>query len=204
MPPRFSLTTPTGAGVPITSSHHYATGDWFAIPLRFGLFAVGRAAAVDGRGIILGYFFGRFFERLPVSGDILALTPGDAEIIGVCDQHGLRSGEWPVIATARTRDPRPWVIPIFRTIEPAVGVMRWKTFDPADLTTEIHFEHEPVEAGLRNWGLPMTALAQAPMSWAAVEFELWRCFRVFQNGMHRKYIADMQRGLAAEALVPPE
>lgn len=177
----------------------YAAGDWFAIPLRFGLFAVGRAVAVDARGTIVGYFFGRFFERLPGAPDILALTPGDADIIGVCDQHGLRSGEWPLIAATGTCDPRPWAIPIFRTIDAERGTMHWTTFDPADLMHQIAFAAEPVAAGIRNWGLSMSALESAPMSWAAVEFALWRCFRTFQNGMHRKYIADMQRARAAPA-----
>jgi hypothetical protein len=174
---------------------HYAAGDWFAIPLRFGLFAVGRAVAVDARGAILGYFFGRFFERLPGISDVLTLTPGQAEIIGVCDQHGLRSGEWPLIDPALAGDPRSWSIPIFRTIEPATGEMRWKTYAAANLMAEIAFEREPAEAGVRNWGLPMGALESAPMSGAAVEFALWRCFRIYQNGMHRKYIADLQREL---------
>jgi hypothetical protein len=177
----------------------YAAGDWFAIPLRFGLFAVGRAAAVDARGAILGYFFAQFFERLPTGADVLALSPGDAEIIGVCDPHGLRGGDWPVIATAGTCDPRPWPIPVFRTIDAAAGTLRWFTFDPERLMRKIVFGPEPSDAGVRNWGLPMSALAAAPMSWEAVEFALWRCFRTFQNGMHRKYIADMQRGIEARA-----
>jgi hypothetical protein len=153
----------------------YADGDWFAIPLRFGLFAVGRAAVVDEHGAILGYFFARVFERLPTGSDILALSPGDADIIGVCDQHGLRSGEWPIIATARACDPRPWAIPVFRRIDPATGVMRWSTVEPTNLR------------------------ATVPMSWAAVELSLWRCFRIFQNTLHRKYIADMQREITAQA-----
>jgi len=173
----------------------YAAGDWFAIPLRFGLFALGRAVAVDPRGAILGYFFGRFFERLPGAGDVLALTPGEAEIIGVCDHHGLRSGAWPLIATSLPSDPRSWPIPIFRTIESATGQIRWKTYAAANLLAPVAFEREPAEAGVRNWGLPMGALQSAPMSWAAVEFALWRCFRTYQNGMHRKYIADLQREL---------
>ncbi len=179
---------------------NYAAGDWFAIPLRFGLFAVGRAVAVDKRGAILGYFFARFFERLPGGTDILALTPGDADIIGVCDEHGLRSGEWPIIATARACDPRPWPIPIFRSFDPVTGIMRWSTFEATSLTTKIAFEREPAEAGTRNWGLPMSALEAAPMSWAAVEFALWRCFREFQNTQHRKYIADMQRAIEAREM----
>jgi hypothetical protein len=177
----------------------FRAGDWFAIPLRFGLFALGRAAAVDPNGVILGYFFGRFFERLPSGTEVLALTPGDADIIGVCDQHGLQSGEWPRIATGAGGDPRDWPIPIFRTLEPASGDLRWFTFDPADLMRELGLDDEPAEAGVRNWGLSMSALVAAPMSWAAVEFALWRCFRVYQNTMHRKYIADMQRSLSVRA-----
>lgn len=173
----------------------YAAGDWFAIPLRYGLFAVGRAATVDERGAILGYFFGQFFERLPSSSDIFALLPGDADIIGVCSLDGLRDGVWLAVAN----DPRPWTIPIFREIEPATGMIRWKTFEPPSLMTAITFEHEPKEAGARNWGLPMVALEPAPMSWVSVEFALWRVFRTFQNGRHRKYIADLHRELAAIA-----
>jgi hypothetical protein len=187
--------------------HAYTPGDWFAVPLRFGLFAPGRAAAVDAHGSIVGYFFARFFERIPSAGDVLALAPGDADIIGVCDQHGLRCGEWPRIAppsderhspvSAHLTDERRWPVPIFRTIDAASGAIRWSTFDPADLAREIVFEDEPSEAGVRNWGLPMPALQPMPMSWEAVEFALWRRFRDFQNGMHRKYIADMQVSTAS-------
>jgi hypothetical protein len=171
----------------------YSAGDWFAIPLRFRLFAVGRAAAVDAGGAILGYFFARFFERVPSGSDVLAFSPGDADLIGVCDEHGLRSGEWPLIAHAS--DPRLWSIPVFRTFDPQTGAMRWSTFAAADLSTEIVFEHEPRVAGVRNWGLSMLALHAAPMSWAAVESVVWQRFRAFQTTMHRKYIADMQRGI---------
>ncbi len=97
----------------------YAAGDWFAVPLRFRLFALGRAAAVDARGVILGYFFARFFERLPSGADVLALTPGDADLIGVCDEHGLRSGEWPLISVRQASDPRPWSVPVFRNLRSA-------------------------------------------------------------------------------------
>ncbi len=175
----------------------YAAGDWFAIPLRFGLFAVGRAVAVDPRGAILGYFFGRFFERLPKAADLQGLAPGDADLIGVCDQHGLRSGEWPLIAPAAANDSGPWPIPMFRSIDPASGTISWKTFAPDDLLNPITSNVEPADAGVRNWGIAMAALEPGPMSWAAVEFTLWRCFRSFQNGMHRKYIADLQREISA-------
>jgi hypothetical protein len=77
--------------------------------------------------------------------------------------------------------------------------VKWTTFAPADLTCRIAFEDEPAEAGVRNWGLSMPALVPQPMAWEAVEFALWRRFREFQNGMHRKYIADMQRELKAGA-----
>lgn len=170
----------------------YAAGDWFAVPLRFGLFAVGRAAAVDSNGMILGYFFARFFERVPDGTEVLALTPGEADLIAVCDRRSLRNGEWPRIAPAGTRDVRRWTIPVFRTIEPASGEMRWFTYEPANLSRPVAFEREPREAGVRNWGLSMLALEPTRMSPEMVEFALWQRFRDFQNRLHRKYIADMQ------------
>ncbi len=128
-----------------------AAGDWFAIPLRSGLFAVGRTAAADERDAILGYFFARFFEWLLSRSDILAIVPGDADIISVCSLQRLRHDVLPVVAN----DPRPWTILVFREIEPATGMMQWKTFEPPNLLTAIAFEDEPKEAGTRNWGLPM-------------------------------------------------
>jgi hypothetical protein len=174
-------------------------GAWFAIPLRFALFAVGRAAAVDASGMLLGYFFGRFFERLPAGPEMLAFSPGDAEIIGVCDGHGLRSGEWRFIAAARPFDPRPWPIPVFRTFDAERSALRWSTFDPTNFRHAVAFDREPADAGARNWGLPMNALQPEPMSPAEVEAELFRRFRAHQNALHRKYIADLQRSIAARA-----
>jgi hypothetical protein len=170
----------------------YAAGDWFAVPLRFGLFALGRAAAADRGGAILGYFFARFFERLPSSAEVFGIAPGDADLIGVCDEHGLRSGEWPLITTSLASDPRTWSIPVFRTIDPRTGSLRWSTYDPADLSTEIVFESEPADAGARNWGLSMLALHAAPMSWAHVESALWSRVGVCQNRRHRKYRAALE------------
>jgi len=177
----------------------FATGDWFAIPLRFGLFAVGRAAAVDRHGAFMGYFFDRFFERLPEGPHMLGFSPGDAAIIGVCDARGVRGAEWTVVATARTCDPRPWPVPVFRTIDERTGNLQWLACEPNDLRRASRTDSEPPGAGTRNWGLPMTALVAHPMSPAEVEAELFRRFRVYQNQLHRKYIADMQRSIASRA-----
>jgi hypothetical protein len=105
-----------------------------------------------------------------------------------------------VIATARTCDPRPWPVPVFRTLDARTGNLAWSACEPNDLRRTIRTASEPADAGTRNWGLPMTALVAQPMSPAEVEAELFRRFRVYQNQLHRKYIADMQRSIASRAM----
>ncbi len=174
-----------------------STGDWFAIPLRFELFAVGRTVATDSHGAMLAYFFGNFFERLPTFADVLALRPGDAQLIGVCDCDGVRGGAWPLVRGPRGLDPRPWPIPYFRAIDARTGRMTWSSRDPADLQIAIVTGSEPADVGSRNWALPMHALRGEPLGSADVEFALFAFFRGAQSSRHRRYIADLQREIAS-------
>ncbi len=43
----------------------YKEGDWFAVPLRDGGFALGVVARMDGKGAVIAYLFGPRSEALP-------------------------------------------------------------------------------------------------------------------------------------------
>jgi hypothetical protein len=57
---------------------NYREGDWFAVPLRDGGYAVGLVARMDNRGGVLGYFFGPRRDDVPSPSDVEASTLGGA------------------------------------------------------------------------------------------------------------------------------
>jgi hypothetical protein len=96
----------------------YREGDWFAVPLRDGGWAVGRVARMPPppkRGIdLLGYFFGPIRDCVPVLKDVDSLASKDAVGIKCISDLGLISGRWPVLggrgpdwAAERDRWPMP-------------------------------------------------------------------------------------------------
>lgn len=57
----------------------YKDADWFAVPLREGRgFGAGVVARHDGRGGVIGYFFGVRFDEVPSIADIEGLRPSEA------------------------------------------------------------------------------------------------------------------------------
>jgi hypothetical protein len=57
---------------------NYREGDWFAVPLRDGDYAVGVVARVDGSGGVLGYFFGPRRAEVPSLLEVENLDPDQA------------------------------------------------------------------------------------------------------------------------------
>ncbi|WP_425308290.1 Imm26 family immunity protein [Ammonicoccus fulvus] len=73
-------------------------GDWFAVPLRKGGYAVGLIARANRDGVLLGYFFGPRREAVPSLSDVEELTPDDAIRVGKFGHLGLKQ--------AQVADPR--------------------------------------------------------------------------------------------------
>src|SRR5687768_5375020 len=93
-----------GAGVVRRGRLPYKEGDWFAVPLRDGGWAVGRVARMPPppkRGIhLLGYFFGPRRDRVPALDDVADLAPEAAISIERFSDLGLVRGTWPVLGGA--------------------------------------------------------------------------------------------------------
>lgn len=86
----------------------YQEGDWFAVPLRDGGYALGLVARMDGEGRVFGYFFGPRRDRLPTDEDTAGLTSKQALLICKFGDLGLIRGEWPIIVSTSNWDPNRW------------------------------------------------------------------------------------------------
>jgi hypothetical protein len=91
----------------------FGAGDWFAVPLPSGGYAVGLLARRQGRGpVLLGYFFGPRRPSVPALDDLGELRATDAALVKVFGYLGLRSGEWPILGRLAW-DAADWPVPEF-------------------------------------------------------------------------------------------
>ena len=75
----------------------YGEGDWFAVPLIDGGFAVGLIARANPSGVLLGYFFGPQRSEVPAVEGIAGLRPGDAVLVRKFGHLGIVQGKWPLL-----------------------------------------------------------------------------------------------------------
>ncbi len=94
----------------------YQEGDWFAVPLKNGKFALGLVARKGRRGVTLGYFFGPARDKPPADEHIVGLRPENAVLIGQFGDLGIIIGEWPLIHRSTTWDRAAWPLPAFARI----------------------------------------------------------------------------------------
>jgi hypothetical protein len=92
----------------------YKEGDWFAVPLRDGGYTLGRVARMDGRGGIIGYFFGPRHEQLPTPADVEGKEPSQAIWIANLGDLGFLEGTWHVISTSGPWRREQWPMPLFK------------------------------------------------------------------------------------------
>ena len=89
-------------------------GTWFAVPVQTGGYALGVVARTTaGGGVVLAYFFGNVYTKVPLIEDIESLGPESAVRIFRVGDLGLIDGTWPIIGY----DPRwrreDWKMPKF-------------------------------------------------------------------------------------------
>ncbi len=111
----------------------YAEGDWVAVPLRSGGYAVGLVARADGRGGAVGYFFGPRLKTPPSPGSLDRLRPGDAILIEIFGDLGLMEGEWPVIGPHSKWIREHWPLPAFGRIDEFAGTALRIEYDEVTL-----------------------------------------------------------------------
>ena len=104
------------------ASLNYHEGDWFAVPLGQGGFALGIVARANPLGVLLGYFFGPRCAELPTLDDVSTLRAEQAIWITRLSDRGLRgrrkSGrEWPIIGRLADWDRNAWRMPVFGRVD---------------------------------------------------------------------------------------
>ena len=101
---------------------NYREGDWFAVPLREGGYAVGVVARANPKAALLGYFFGPRRVDLPSLDDVADLKPDEAVLVGKFGHLGLTKGTWPILGRLEDWDRAEWSMPLFVRYEELTGL----------------------------------------------------------------------------------
>jgi Immunity protein 26 len=118
----------------------YREGDWFAVPLRNGGFAVGLIARANPGGVLLGYFFGPLRPEVPALKDVASLRPSDALLIRKFGHLGIVEGKWPLLGRLDGWDRRDWLTPVFVRYEELTGRSFKVFYDDNDQNTVLREE----------------------------------------------------------------
>jgi hypothetical protein len=120
--------------------HNYQEGDWFAVPLEDGGYAVGLVARYRRayRGYIFCYFFGPRRSELPALSELQGLTPEDAIDVTLVSDLGLLEGLFPILGRSPDWDPQQWPFPLFTGFShwDDVGIIRRLSEDDLSLIEE--------------------------------------------------------------------
>ena len=139
----------TGSGVIRAPGRHhqevpkYREGDWFAVPLRDGGYAVGIIARSNPKGALLGYFFGPRRDEVPSLVDTLPLTPARAILVGKFGHLGLKGGQWPILGRQPEWDREAWPMPVLIRYEELTGRTFQAFYDPDDPLKLLREEQVP-------------------------------------------------------------
>ena len=97
----------------------YSEGQWFAVTLPGGGYALGIIVRGNYRtkgG--LGYFFGPRYSNVPIGVDTLSKDKDNSIHIGFFSDLGIIRGEWPLISGGKPFSREDWPVPFFRRLDP--------------------------------------------------------------------------------------
>lgn len=121
----------------------YREGDWFAVPLDEGGFAVGLVARANPGGVLLGYFFGPRRKEVPSLEELADLEPSQAGLVAMFGHLGLKGGTWPIIGRSASWRRSDWPMPVFVRYEELTGRLFrvvYKDDDPNEVIGEEQIE----------------------------------------------------------------
>jgi Immunity protein 26 len=142
---------------------NYEEGDWFALPLREGGFAVGVVARANPEEALLGYFFGPRRAELPSLADVADLKAADAVFVAKFGHLGITQGKWPLLGRLEGWRREDWPMPVFVRYEELTG-RSFRVFydenDPSKLVREEQVSRGEAEQGPKDGGLPPLQLTR--------------------------------------------
>lgn len=97
----------------------YNEGQWFAVPLRDGGYALGiivRGSYRTRGG--LGYFFGPKYEDVPKWTETYAKNKDNPILICHFGDLGIIRGQWPLIQSSAPFNRNDWPVPLFHRVLP--------------------------------------------------------------------------------------
>lgn len=92
---------------------NFQEGDWFAVPLCDGGYAVGLVSRYRPKygPLVFGYFFGPKRTDIPRLEELEGLTPADAIYVAKFGYLGLVGGRWPILGQTGKWDSAVWPLP---------------------------------------------------------------------------------------------
>jgi hypothetical protein len=149
---------------------NYHEGDWFAVPLGQGGYALGIIARTSPLGVLLGYFFGPRQAELPTLDDAEALRADKAVWITRFTDRGLRdrrrSGrQWPVLGRLADWDRKRWPMPAFARLDARTGHAFRVFYADNDPDSRPRWEQVPTDAPMMyrdTWGQTANAIQGLP------------------------------------------
>lgn len=111
----------------------YKEGDWFAIPLKDGGYAVGLIARMKPRtSVLFGYFFGPRMSKMPTDKDISRYNKNNAIFVGKFGDLSLFKNKWKIICNSKNWDRKLWPMPPFTRIDPLTQHIAFKSWYSED------------------------------------------------------------------------
>ena len=129
------------------ASSTYAEGTWFAVPLpQTSRFAVGIAARLNGKGKVVGYFFGPDREQVPSLAEVCELKAQQAILVMQFGDLGLIEGTWPILGTCGDWKREEWPLPVFSRIDKIENVAWTVTYSDDTLALVREDRVDPARA----------------------------------------------------------
>ena len=120
-----------------TAKCKYGEGDWFAVPLRAGGYAVGLVARASRTGgILLGYFFGPLRPQMPTLHDVKNHRQTDAVMVARFGDLGIINCEWQVLGHEQW-NKSDWPMPRFARKDVISGRISLVEYDENDPGREL-------------------------------------------------------------------